>query len=44
MTFHSRLPHMVQENRSEEDSISISISFDVMLKGPVGVESTGAMY
>lgn len=42
LMFHSWFQHMVQENRSEEDRISIS--FNVMLKGSVGVESAGAMF
>ena len=42
LMFPSWLQHQVQENRSDEERISIS--FNVMLKGRVGVESAGATF
>ena len=39
--FPSRLQHMVETNRSNEERISIA--FNVMLKGPVGVEMARAL-
>ena len=42
LIFHSWFQHQVQENRSEEERVSIS--FNIMLKGSVGVESAGANF
>lgn len=42
LIFNSWFQHQVQENRSEDDRISIS--FNIMLKGSVGVESAGAVF
>jgi uncharacterized protein (TIGR02466 family) len=38
--FHSWLPHLVEVNTSSEERISIA--FNVMLKGPIGVEKASA--
>jgi uncharacterized protein (TIGR02466 family) len=42
LIFHSWFQHQVQENLSEEERVSIS--FNIMLKGSVGVESAGANF
>ena len=42
LMFHSWFQHRVHENSSDEDRISIS--FNVMFKGSVGVESAGAVF
>lgn len=42
LIFHSWFQHQVKENLSKEDRISIS--FNIMLKGSVGVESAGAQF
>jgi uncharacterized protein (TIGR02466 family) len=42
LIFQSWLQHQVQENLSKEDRISIS--FNIMFKGSVGVESAGAEF
>ncbi len=42
LIFHSWFQHQVQENLSDEERISIS--FNIMLKGSVGVESAGAEF
>ena len=42
LVFHSWFQHLVQENQSEEERISIS--FNIMLKGEVGYESGGAQF
>jgi uncharacterized protein (TIGR02466 family) len=42
LIFNSWFQHRVRENCSEEDRISIS--FNIMLKGSVGVESAGAQF
>lgn len=42
LMFNSWFQHLVQENRSDEERISIS--FNVMLKGEVGYESGGASF
>ncbi|MEH6586236.1 MAG: TIGR02466 family protein [Halioglobus sp.] len=42
LIFNSWFQHQVKENLSQEDRISIS--FNIMLKGSVGVESAGAVF
>jgi uncharacterized protein (TIGR02466 family) len=42
LIFNSWLQHQVQENLSKENRVSIS--FNIMLKGSVGVESAGAEF
>lgn len=42
LIFHSWFQHQVQENLSDQERISIS--FNIMLKGSVGVESAGATF
>ena len=42
MIFNSWFQHQVKENMSQQDRISIS--FNIMLKGSVGVESAGANF
>ncbi|TDG15308.1 hypothetical protein E2F43_03480 [Seongchinamella unica] len=42
LIFNSWFQHQVQENRSDQERISIS--FNIMLKGSVGVESAGAQF
>ena len=42
LMFHSWLQHLVEENRSDQERISIS--FNVMLRGSVGRQSGGAEF